>query len=148
MRLVIVDCFEVIRQGEESLYNPLELKNKKLLWHGSRFSNFVGILSQGMRIAPPEAPKSGYLFGKGVYFADLIGKSFHYSRPDISGGIGTFVLCEVALGKTRQLNCSNQDAARLPAGCHSTHAVGKIRPDPAQSEYIDGGSIEVPLGEV
>jgi hypothetical protein len=32
---------------------------------GSRLTNFVGILSQGLRIAPPEAPKSGYRFGKG-----------------------------------------------------------------------------------
>ncbi|RLN93767.1 hypothetical protein BBJ28_00013750, partial [Nothophytophthora sp. Chile5] len=37
----------------------------QLLWHGSRLSNFVGILSQGLRIAPPEAPKNGYYFGKG-----------------------------------------------------------------------------------
>lgn len=27
-----------------------------LLWHGSRLTNWVGILSQGLRIAPPEAP--------------------------------------------------------------------------------------------
>ena len=30
-----------------------------------------GILSQGLRIAPPEAPVTGYMFGKGVYFADM-----------------------------------------------------------------------------
>lgn len=38
----------------------------KLLWHGSRLSNVVGILSKGLRIAPPEAPSNGYMFGKGV----------------------------------------------------------------------------------
>ena len=37
--------------------------------------NFIGILSQGLRIAPPEAPATGYAFGKGVYFADMFGKS-------------------------------------------------------------------------
>jgi hypothetical protein len=31
----------------------------------------LGILKQGLRIAPPEAPVSGYMFGKGVYFADV-----------------------------------------------------------------------------
>lgn len=51
-----------------------------LLWHGSRITNFVGILSQGLRIAPPEAPVSGYLFGKGIYLADLAEKSIHYCR--------------------------------------------------------------------
>lgn len=34
--------------------------NKMLLWHGSRLTNWVGILSQGLRIAPPEAPCTGY----------------------------------------------------------------------------------------
>jgi len=31
-----------------------------LLWHGSRTTNFAGILSQGLRIAPPEAPVVSY----------------------------------------------------------------------------------------
>ena len=34
---------------------------RQLLWHGSRLSNWVGILSQGLRIAPPEAPVTGYM---------------------------------------------------------------------------------------
>ena len=33
-----------------------------------------------MRIAPPEAPASGYLFGKGIYLADLAEKSINYCR--------------------------------------------------------------------
>jgi hypothetical protein len=33
--------------------------DRRLLWHGSRTTNFAGILSQGVRIAPPEAPTSG-----------------------------------------------------------------------------------------
>jgi hypothetical protein len=41
--------------------------------------NFIGILSQGLRIAPPEAPATGYMFGKGVYFADMFDKSFQYA---------------------------------------------------------------------
>lgn len=34
---------------------------RMLLWHGSRLTNWVGILSQGLRIAPPEAPVTGYM---------------------------------------------------------------------------------------
>jgi len=45
------------------------LPNQQLLWHGSRTTNFTGILSQGLRIAPPEAPVTGYMFGKGIYTA-------------------------------------------------------------------------------
>lgn len=98
-KLKIIDAFEIKREGESNKFNPDELSNKILLWHGSRFSNFVGILSQGLRIAPPEAPKTGYLFGKGVYFADLAEKSAPYCYASLSNDIGLFLLCEVAMGK-------------------------------------------------
>ena len=48
-----------------------------MLWHGSRVTNFggfyvyLGILSQGLRIAPPEAPHNGYAYGKVIYLANL-----------------------------------------------------------------------------
>lgn len=95
----IIDLFKIERENEAKVYNPNKLDNKKLLFHGSRFSNYVGILSNGMRIAPKEAPKTGYNFGKGVYFADFSGKSAPYCCPHLSNGVGIFVLCEVALGK-------------------------------------------------
>ena len=96
--LKLKEVFTLQRENEDKVYNPNKLANEKLLWHGSRFSNFVGILSNGMRIAPPEAPKTGYNFGKGVYFADLAGKSAPYCCPYLSNNTGLFVLCQVALG--------------------------------------------------
>lgn len=62
-KLEIEDAFEV---NKDTGY--IDGTNKMLLWHGSRISNWAGILSQGLRIAPPEAPVTGYMFGKGVYF--------------------------------------------------------------------------------
>ena len=45
------------RHGERDRFQPFkELHNRRLLWHGSRTTNYAGILSQGLRIAPPEAP--------------------------------------------------------------------------------------------
>lgn len=39
--------FKVERQNEDARYAPFKnLHNRKLLWHGSRLTNFVGILSQ------------------------------------------------------------------------------------------------------
>ena len=55
-----------------------------LLFHGSRISNYAGILGEGLRIAPPEAPTTGYMFDKGVYFADMSSKSANYCHPDRS----------------------------------------------------------------
>lgn len=53
----LMQLFKVAKDGEAKRYKPFKkLPNRKLLWHGSRLSNFAGILSQGLRIAPPEAP--------------------------------------------------------------------------------------------
>ncbi len=70
-----------------------------MLWHGSRLTNYAGILSQGLRVAPPEAPSTGYMFGKGIYFADIISKSANYCHANKLFSTGCLLLCEVALGK-------------------------------------------------
>ena len=58
--LELLDVFEVEREGEaERFAAHASDPNRMLLWHGSRTTNYVGILSQGLRIAPPEAPVSG-----------------------------------------------------------------------------------------
>lgn len=106
-RLKLVRAFSLKRDGEDKIYNPNKFRNKTLLWHGSRFSNFAGILSQGLRIAPPEAPSSGYLFGKGVYFADLLEKSYPYCYSNLSNGIAILLVCEVALGTPKLMYESN-----------------------------------------
>ncbi|KAJ0024448.1 hypothetical protein Pint_07038 [Pistacia integerrima] len=72
---------------------------RMLLWHGSWLTNFVGILSQGLRIAHPEAPATGYMFGKGIYFADLVSKSAQYCYTDKKNPVGLMLFSEVALGE-------------------------------------------------
>ena len=58
--------FRIEREGESQRYKPFrQLHNRRLLWHGSRATNFAGILSQGLRIAPPEAPVVGGRPGAG-----------------------------------------------------------------------------------
>ena len=61
-KLELLDCFELVREGEvERFQQHAKDPNRMLLWHGSRTTNFAGILSQGLRIAPPEAPATGYM---------------------------------------------------------------------------------------
>ena len=59
------DVFRIERLGETDRFeqsNFAKIKSdRRLLWHGSRATNYGGILSQGLRIAPPEAPVSGYM---------------------------------------------------------------------------------------
>eukprot|EP01137_Pigoraptor_chileana_P007922 Opistho-2@54117 len=76
-KLKLLHLFKACRSGEDERFRP-DIGNRQLLWHGSRSTNFVGILSTGLRIAPPEAPVTGYMFGKGIYFADMVSKSANY----------------------------------------------------------------------
>ena len=102
--LELLDVFELEREGEQGRFTAHQHDpNRMLLWHGSRTTNFVGILSQGLRIAPPEAPATGYMFGKGVYFADSSSKSANYVFASAANNIGFMLLCEVALGKMNEL---------------------------------------------
>jgi poly [ADP-ribose] polymerase len=99
----VIEIFRIERQGEYDRFNSssfasLKNGNRRLLWHGSRSTNYGGILSQGLRIAPPEAPVSGYMFGKGVYFADMSSKSANYCCSYNSGGKALLLLGEVEVG--------------------------------------------------
>lgn len=142
--LEILDAFEIDREGEGERFKK-DIHNHQLLWHGSRLTNFVGILSQGLRIAPPEAPVTGYMFGKGVYFADMVSKSANYCFTSPANPTGILLLCEVALGNPRDLYFSDYYASNLPAGCHSTKGCGRTAPKESDAKKI--GDIKVPCGK-
>ncbi len=92
-RLEVEAVFQVDREGEAYSFAPFTaLPERQLLWHGSRMTNVVGILSQGLRVAPPEAPKTGYMFGKGLYFADSASKSANYCHATREQPFGLLVL--------------------------------------------------------
>ncbi|KMT10333.1 hypothetical protein BVRB_5g120830 [Beta vulgaris subsp. vulgaris] len=128
-RLELEEVFSLEREGEHDKFASQreKLGNRMLLWHGSRLTNFVGILSQGLRIAPPEAPATGYMFGKGVYFADLVSKSAQYCYTDRKNPVGLMLLSEVALGQVHELKKA-QYMEKPPRGKHSTKGLGKKVP--------------------
>ncbi|XP_073164625.1 poly [ADP-ribose] polymerase 2 isoform X10 [Lepidochelys kempii] len=138
----LLEAFALRRAGEPPFCTSLP--NRMLLWHGSRLGNWVGILSQGLRVAPPEAPVTGYMFGKGIYFADMSSKSANYCFASRQRDVGLLLLCEVALGECQELLEANAEARKLPPGKHSTKGLGKLAPAPANSVMLDGAA--VPLG--
>ncbi|XP_013616687.1 PREDICTED: poly [ADP-ribose] polymerase 2-like [Brassica oleracea var. oleracea] len=117
-----------------------------LLWHGSRLTNWVGILSQGLRIAPREAPVTGYRFGKGVYFADMFSKSANYCYANTGSNDGVLLLCEVALGDVNELIYPDYEADNLPTGKLSTKGVGKTATNSSEAKTLEEGVV-VPLGK-
>ncbi|XP_028124757.1 poly [ADP-ribose] polymerase 2 isoform X1 [Camellia sinensis] len=144
----IVQIFRVSREGETERFRKQfsNTKNRMLLWHGSRLANWTGILSQGLRIAPPEAPATGYMFGKGVYFADMFSKSANYCYSSHAATAGVLLLCEVALGDMAELLTANYNADKLPEGKLSTKGVGATAPDYSEAQMLEDG-VAVPLGK-
>lgn len=48
----MLDIFEVVRREEEKRFKHFEkFQNRKLLLHGSNLTNFVSILSNGLKIS-------------------------------------------------------------------------------------------------
>lgn len=137
--------YEVCRPQEQKEFN-LKLGNNVLLWHGSGVANFVGILSQGLRIAPPEAPASGYRFGKGIYLADMFEKSAGYCRGSEDGSY-LILLVEGALGQMNILTSSNYEAKELMEKNKKNSTKYQVG-GPPTSSYKDFDSFKIPLGLV
>lgn len=118
-----INLFKISRKGEGERYEKSQnLANRRLLFHGSAMSNMLGIMAQGLRIAPPEAPATGYMFGKGIYFADQFSKSAAYSQRGAQTSL--MLLCEVALGQMLDLYMPCY-IDPLPAGFNSVRGNGK-----------------------
>ncbi|XP_023213752.1 poly [ADP-ribose] polymerase 1-like [Centruroides sculpturatus] len=144
--LKLEEVFKISRHGESKRFKPFKnLPNRYLLWHGSRLTNFAGILSQGLRIAPPEAPSTGYMFGKGIYFADMVSKSANYCYTSVQNPVGLLLLCEVALGNMYERTRADY-ITKLPPNMHSTKGCGATIPDPKQVIKNDDGLV-IPAGK-
>lgn len=142
--LTVLDIFQIERNSEKSQQS--KSKNRKLLWHGSRVSNFIGILSQGLKIASPNAPINGYLFGKGLYFADMLQKSARYCNATKTNNIGLALLCDVDLGTSVEKTVPDY-SDKLPPGYLSVQAIGKYIPDPKDDIlHPKDQNLIVPLG--
>ncbi|KAK4185888.1 putative poly polymerase 2 [Podospora australis] len=131
----IENIFRIERQGEKDRFDNSKFgklnQNRRLLWHGSRTTNFGGILSQGLRIAPPEAPVNGYMFDKGIYLADMASKSANYCCSYQSNNTALLLLCEAELGDPMQeLVHSSYNAATTAKqqGMISTWGKGRTGP--------------------
>ena len=145
LRYRLQGIFKIEREGEnerfeKSEYAKIKDKNRRLLWHGSRTTNYGGILSQGLRIAPPEAPVNGYAFGKGVYLADISTKSANYCVSSSSGNTGLLLLCEAELGNPMYELLGGDSAAAekaKEAGAIATFGIGRTTPQ----GWVDAGDV-------
>lgn len=85
-----------------------QLGNVQQLWHGTKASNLLSILKNGLIIPPKSAAQcTGRMFGNGIYFSDQSTKSLNYATDfwNKAGGQNQrifMLLADVALGKNHQ----------------------------------------------
>ncbi|ELU41787.1 PARP-1-like protein [Rhizoctonia solani AG-1 IA] len=128
------NLFRVERHGETENWNNAgwgDLKNgeKMLLWHGSRSTNFAGILKQGLRIAPPEGQYIQLSSRNNIQFIRF--RVCTLPMPSVNRkNIGIMLLCEVAVKPYLELNDSDYyaDQNSKNNGKIATKGVGQAQP--------------------
>jgi len=125
----------------------LSKESRYILWHGSGAENLIGILAEGLKIAPPTSNHHGSLYGKGIYFTDMATKATHYAKN--STGKDTFLLlCDVALGNIKDYDSHTDDKHnKMDKGHHSIRSLGKRGPDYDQTIVLHDGA-KIPIGAV
>ncbi|XP_072018547.1 protein mono-ADP-ribosyltransferase PARP4-like [Amphiura filiformis] len=124
----ISHIYAVSRAVEETSFAS-HLGNKKMLFHASRPTNFVGILSRGLLLPKivvddfgGERTDAGML-GSAIYFANSSSTSAKYSAASQTTGTRLMTINEVALGKCQDVNKYHKELSEAPQGYHSVHGV-------------------------
>lgn len=121
------------------------IKEKKLLWHGSRNENWWSIINTGLVLRPTNAVITGKMFGYGIYSATKARKSLGYTSMSGSywahgsSKTGFMALMELAYGKPYDvysfdskyysLNYENLQKMCPGANCLHAHAGSMLKND-------------------
>lgn len=112
------------------------IKNTKLLFHGSRNENWWSIINTGLVLKPTNAVITGKMFGYGIYYAPKARKSLGYTS--LSGSYwtrgssdsGFMALMDVAYGKpydvysfdSKYYNFNYEELQKCCPGANCLHA--------------------------
>ncbi|XP_063954630.1 protein mono-ADP-ribosyltransferase PARP4-like isoform X5 [Lytechinus pictus] len=108
------------------------LGNKKLLFHSSKPSNFLGILSRGLLMPKIVVDDLGVsrtdagMLGHGIYFADSASTSACYSVQSKLSNSRFLMICEVSLGRCHEVTQYHPDLDRPPSGFDSVEGLGAV----------------------
>ncbi len=129
-----VDAWRVTNISTQKKFDQFiekyNVKEIKLLWHGSRNENWWNIIKTGLLLRPTNVAITGKMFGYGSYFANLAQKSIGYtslrgaywSHGDSNRAF--LALMDVAYGKPYNVesSCDMNWEKLHRRGYHSLHA--------------------------
>ena len=124
------------QQRYDQFVKDNNIKNTKLLFHGSRNENWWSIINSGFVLKPTKAVITGKMFGYGIYYAPKARKSLGYTS--LSGSYwakgnsnsGFMALMDVAYGKpydvysfdSKYYNFNYEELQRACNGANCLHA--------------------------
>lgn len=129
-RIKVKRVFSLRRENERARFDH-SVGNERLLMHGSRAPNWVGILSRGLLMPKivvsmgVNRTDAGWL-GHGLYFGDAACTSLNYTSP-ARGGSRFMAITRVALGRARKYHKITYGLTEPPRGYDSTHGVRNER---------------------
>jgi poly [ADP-ribose] polymerase len=138
----VKNIYTLRRDGEWDDFNT-KVGNERLLFHGSRIQNWVGILSRGILLPKivvslgVDRTDAGWL-GHGIYFGDAACTSMFYTTPG-RHKTRLMAIARVALGKMKDFTKITYGLSGPPAGHHSCHGVRDQPKRPSEfddDEYV------------
>ena len=141
-KVQVKSIYTLKREGEWNEFDT-GIGNQRLLFHGSRIQNWVGILSRGILLPKivvsmgVNRTDAGWL-GNGIYFGDAACTSSFYTT---AGKKGTrfMTIARVALGKMKDYNRITYGLTAPPPGYDSCHGVRHTPATPSEfedNEYV------------
>lgn len=122
----IKNIYSLKREPEFKAFKT-KVGNERLLFHGSRIQNWVGLLSRGILMPKivvsmgVNRTDAGWL-GSGIYFGDAACTSAFYTTSG-KGGTRFMAVARVALGKMKTYTKITYGLTAPPAGYDSCHGV-------------------------
>ena len=96
----IKNIFKITESRNDINFNPKNFNKRYIFFHGTKTKNLLGILSEGLKVSPPQAEFSGNKYGKGIYLTDSYNVAIHYSMKGNEINDKRYILLvEAALGK-------------------------------------------------
>ena len=106
----ITGIYKITQSKNDKNFNLKNYENRFIFCHGTKVENILGILSQGLKIAPVQAVNTGKAYGNGIYLSDLFSYSLFYCYPRniFTKNTKAFMfLVEVAVGKIGVMEDTN-----------------------------------------
>ena len=124
--------YKITKSANDRNFNLKNFHNRYIFFHGTKVENVIGILSQGLKIAPVQAIYTGNSYGTGIYLSDSFSLSLGYCTNIHNLNFNSMrnlnkrfmFMAEVAVGKVGYNNDTNVSGMTMNFNDYYTTSEG------------------------